>query len=469
MTVPSLPPAFIRRMQAQLGLEADAFFSALQQPPYRGLRRNPLKQTGSPLSDQVGQIGDPVSWEPNGFLLPAASRAGAHPLHEAGAYYLQEPSAMLPATLLAVQPGETVLDLCAAPGGKSTQLAAALAGRGTLICNEIVPNRAQILSRNLERMGVTNSLVVNADPARLAAAWPQLFDAILVDAPCSGEGMFRRHPETRLEWSEGSPERCAVRQRLILDSACAMLKVGGRLCYSTCTFSPEENENVVAALLLAHPELQPLPFSVAVAKGRIYNASDGMVRLFPHKVAGEGQFAALFVKTGCGTGEVPTPCRLLPAMNALERPDRSLKDSFCDFWHGLSSADMPEPNASMGATLLAAPELPPLRGIRVLRAGVALGQAKGRVFAPDHALAMAAPAPALPRIALPLNEAFRYLAGETLPAPDSARGYKLATYAGLPLGFGKVSDGMLKNHYPKGLRRMLSNAPEPEGETDGND
>ncbi len=469
MTAPSLPPAFICRMQAQLGPDAGAFFSALQQPPCRGLRRNPLKQIDCSLSSQIGLIGNPVPWEPRGYLIPTDSRAGAHPLHEAGAYYLQEPSAMLPATLLAVQPGETVLDLCAAPGGKSTQLAAALAGRGTLVCNEIVPNRAQILSRNLERMGVTNSLVISADPSRLAAAWPQLFDAVLVDAPCSGEGMFRRHPETRLEWSEDTPARCATRQLLILESACAMLKVGGRLCYSTCTFSPEENENVVTALLLAHPELQPLPFSVAVTKDRVRNASDGMIRLSPHEVEGEGQFAALFVKTGFDTGEVPSACHLLPAMNALECPDRSLTDLFRDYWRTLSSDDAPVPNACMGATLLAVPELPPLRGIRVLRAGLALGQAKGRVFAPDHALAMSAPVPSLPRVALPLNEAFRYLAGETMPAPESVRGYALATYAGLPLGFVKASDGMLKNHYPKGLRRMLANAPTSEGENDGND
>jgi len=281
--------------------------------------------------------------------------------------------------------------------------------------------------------------------------------------------MFRRHPETRLEWSEDTPERCAARQRQILDSACAMLRVGGRLCYSTCTFSPEENENVVAALLLAHPELQLLPFSVPVATDRVRIASDGMIRLSPHEVAGEGQFAALLLKTAHGAGEVSSACHLLPAKHALERPDHSLADSFRAFWQALSPDDAPVPNACMGLTLLAAPELPPLRGIRVLRAGLALGQVRGRVFTPDHALAMAAPVPSLPRIPLQCSEAFRYLAGETLPAPESARGYSLVTIAGLPLGFVKASDGMLKNHYPKGLRRMLTKAPESEGETDGND
>ena len=214
MTIPPLPTEYARRIATQLGDAAQAYFDALAQPPTRGLRLNPHKTTDAPLQTLVEGLQTAVPWAADAFYLAPESTAGASPLHEAGAYYLQEPSAMLPAMLLVPKAGETVLDLCAAPGGKSTQLAAAMAGQGTLVVNEPVPARAQILSRNIERMGVRNAAVVCMDPASLAARWPALFDAVLVDAPCSGEGMFRRHPETRLEWEPLSPARCAARQRL---------------------------------------------------------------------------------------------------------------------------------------------------------------------------------------------------------------------------------------------------------------
>ncbi|HPS82315.1 MAG TPA: RsmB/NOP family class I SAM-dependent RNA methyltransferase, partial [Candidatus Limiplasma sp.] len=249
MTQPPLPQAFARRIQSQLGEDGPAYFEAMSQPPQRGLRLNPARNPDAPPAEWIEGLLEPIPWSADSYYLALDSAAGSAPLHEAGAYYLQEPSAMAPATVLAARPGETVLDLCAAPGGKSTQLAAAMAGQGTLVCNEPVPSRAQILSRNLERMGATNALAVCADPAQLAERWPRMFDAILVDAPCSGEGMFRRHPETRLEWREEAPVRCALRQANILQSACAMLRVGGRLCYSTCTLNREENEDTIAALL----------------------------------------------------------------------------------------------------------------------------------------------------------------------------------------------------------------------------
>jgi 16S rRNA C967 or C1407 C5-methylase (RsmB/RsmF family)/NOL1/NOP2/fmu family ribosome biogenesis protein len=463
MSVPPFPAAYARRMRAQLGGEADAYFAAMEQPSCRGLRQNPQKSPDRPLSAYLPGLRARVPWQSEGWLLPPESRAGAHPLHEAGAYYLQEPSAMLPAMLLAAAPGEKVLDLCAAPGGKSTQLAAAMAGRGLLVANEIVPSRAQVLSRNLERMGVTNALAVCADPERLAAVWPQFFDAVLVDAPCSGEGMFRRHPETRLEWDEGAPVRCAVRQQLILESACAMLKAGGRLCYSTCTFSREENEDVVASLLAGHPELTPVPFSVPVSQGRSIASIHGCVRLSPQEVAGEGQFAALLVKTARGKTDTARETTPLPAARALAAPDRMLVSAFNACWLELAEGQSPVPNAILGELLLSSPDLPPLSGVRVLRAGLALGRLKGRVFVPDHALALAAPPFILRSSPLSAAQAALYLAGETLPAPDGERGYSAAMFASLPLGFVKASDGLLKNHYPKGLRRTVTIVRENEG------
>lgn len=453
MTSPKLPPAYVTRMTQLLGKEADEFFAALDQPPLRGLRIHPAKTNLAALRPHVAGIGEPIPWCVDGFYLAADSPAGLHPLHEAGAYYMQEPSAMASAAALRVQPGETVLDLCAAPGGKSTQLAAALLGTGTLVCNEPVPSRAQILSRNVERLGIRNAVVVCADPEQLSQSWPQLFDAILVDAPCSGEGMFRRHPETRLEWDADSPARCAARQKRILESACAMLKPGGRLCYSTCTFSPEENEQNMEWLIKQHPELQPLPFVLPVGQGKVQHAAPCGLRLYPHTIAGEGHFIALFGKTASGLADQSRPATLMAPAQALIAADKQAVSGFQSFWSELSTQAAPIPNASLGDTLLVSPPLPPLRGIRVLRAGCSLGQYKTKRFVPDHAMALAAPGWALPCVPMDANAAAAYLRGEALPSPDGLRGYVMLTFDGLPLGFAKASDGWLKNHYPKGLRK----------------
>ena len=303
-----LPPAFSERMRRQLAGDADAFFAAMEQPPVRGLRMNPQKTPNISIDGLLNS----VPWAADGYYLPPDSEAGGHPLHACGAYYIQEPSAMLPAELLKVRPGETALDLCAAPGGKSTQLAAMMNGRGTLVCNEIVPARAGTLAGNLERMGVQNAVTVSADPELLARKWPRLFDAVLVDAPCSGEGMFRRHPETRREWTAETTASCARRQLRILESAALMLKAGGRLCYSTCTFNEEENEGVVGAFLRSHPELQPVEFTVPIGGGHSLSSQNGCMRLYPHKVQGEGHFAALLRKTDLHT-DAERPAELLPA------------------------------------------------------------------------------------------------------------------------------------------------------------
>ena len=447
----SLPPAFAARMQATLGPDADAFLTAMEQPPERGLRINPYKQPAKPLDTLLQELGDPVPWAADGRYLSLNSTAGADPLHACGAYYLQEPSAMLPAALLDVSPGQTVLDLCAAPGGKSTQLAAMMRGQGTLVCNELVPKRAEVLSGNLERMGAGNAVVVSADPARLARQWPRLFDRILVDAPCSGEGMFRRHPETRLEWNVDSPASCAKRQTHILESACMMLKAGGRLCYSTCTFSEAENEGVINAFLASHPEFKSVDFSVPVGGHHTLHSQYGCLRLYPHQVRGEGHFAALLEKTELRPGE-PQPAALLPPERVFAPADAQALHAFNALWQALSASEPPLANAMLGNLLLSAPPLPPMEGLKAYRAGVALGRFKGKTFLPDHALALAAPPYALRGIPLTASDAAQYLRGEVLPAQDIAKGFWTVTYAGLPLGFVKYSDGQLKNHYPKGLR-----------------
>ncbi len=441
----NLPEAFITRMRAQLGDEADAYFAALEQSYQRGIRLNPRKPIDPALAEGLLE---PVPWNSRfGHYLSMDSAAGLDPLHEAGAYYIQEPSAMAPVALLDPRPGERVLDLCAAPGGKTTQIADALCGDGLIVCNEPVPSRAKILSRNVERMGVANALVVSAEPEKLAPLWPEAFDAILVDAPCSGEGMFRRHPETRDEWNESSPEGCAVRQKRILESAVQMLRPGGRLAYSTCTLNHEENENVVAWLLETYPELEAVPFALPIHDSRSLNAPEGMLHLYPHQLKGEGHFAALLRKKGDAPSDL-----FAPAAVRLSAPQKPLLSAYEQF--AKSFPCLPRANAQLGDTLLSAPDLPPLKGVKVLRAGVQLGVLKGKVFAPDHALAMALPLGcAVPTLPVSREEALKYQSGETLPAPESLSGYALPTYAGLPLGFGKASSGQLKNHYPKGLRR----------------
>lgn len=349
---------------------------------------------------------------------------------------------MLPAAILDPQPGERVLDLCAAPGGKSTQLGGRMMGRGLLVCNEPVLKRAQVLAENIARMGIPNALVVSAMPDQLARRWPEGFDAVQVDAPCSGEGMFRRHPETRDEWSPEAPAGCAKRQAEILDSAAVLVRPGGRIVYSTCTLNTTENEETVLAFLDRHPDFSLEPFRLPGA-----DAPTGMLTCYPHRMRGEGHFAALLRRSGEGEAAP------LPPDASLRRPDKTQCQALRDFYPGA-----PEPTALLGDTLISLPGCPDLRGLKALRVGLHLGSLKGKVFRPDHAWAVSACPPDMPRVALSEAQARAYLAGETVPT--DGRGWALPTYAGLALGWGKISDGVMKNHYPRELRRVLASPAE---------
>ena len=431
----SLPKAFVDRMAAQLGDELPAFLRTYEEPFQRGIRLNPMK----PVEDAYLPEGllEPVPWEPTGRYLSMDSRAGAEILHEAGAWYLQEPSAMIPAAVLNAQPGERILDLCAAPGGKTTQSALRMAGQGTIVCNEPIRDRAKILSRNVERMGIPNAIVVSAWPEDLAKVWPEAFDAIQCDAPCSGEGMFRRHPETREEWNAESPAGCAKRQGDILDSAAVMLRPGGRLVYSTCTLNTIENEGVVEDFLRRHPDFELAAFALPTLP-----APTGMLTIYPHRVKGEGHFVALLRRKGEGTAAWKTAS---PKENA---PDKPAMKALQDFLPGAQA------NLLFGSELRYCPDFPDLskaKGVTVLRSGLHLGTVKGRVFIPDHAWAVCSASPGVPRVHLTAEEARLYQNGQVIPA--EGKGWVLACYAGIPLGWGKVSEGMMKNHYPKGLRR----------------
>ena len=446
-----LPALFCEKMEALLGSEYPSFLEALSRPRAVGLRCNPLKlpQAGPEAVPQAlaGFHLTPVPWEPTGFYYDPETRPGLHPWHAAGAYYLQEPSAMAPVALLDPQPGEWVLDLCAAPGGKTTQIAGRMAGKGLLVCNEIHPKRAAILASNVERLGVANALVLNEHPARLAERFEGCFDRILVDAPCSGEGMFRKHDAAFTDWSPETVSMCARRQAEILDCAARMLRPGGRLVYSTCTFSPEENEGSVAGLLARRPnfrvETVPAPW---FAPGRP-EWGDGKpaladtFRLWPHRLRGEGHFAAVLRREG----EKPLAERALEPDAALPKPLEALLQEL-----GL---DLPQGRiVCFGDRVFLAPsELPALRGLKVLRPGLELGSLRGKLAIPAHALALWAGTAAVCRDFRAEDPACAaYLRGETVSA--DAEGWTLVRVDGLSLGWGKGVKGVLKNHYPKALR-----------------
>ena len=424
-----LPEAYLSRMQKRLGTSFPAFLRAYTQPAVRGVRCNTLKLTREELLRAGGFADDPVLWEENG-LYTDREKLGGLWTHHAGLFYAQEPSAMCAAPLLQVRPGEAVLDLCAAPGGKTTQLAAAMQGRGVLIANEYVYDRARVLSQNVERMGVVNCAVVSADPAALSARFAACFDKILVDAPCSGEGMFRKDAAAAEAWSEAAVERCAARQRAILDEAASMLRAGGRLVYSTCTFEEAENEAQAEAFVRRHPDF----------------VQEKACLLLPHEVRGEGHFAAVFRREGGA-------CRRPPAFSVRGSgaAERAWRDFAADFFVRPPQGTVT--TLADGRMYLLPEGLPALAGIPVLRAGLGLGVFDGRRFTPAHALAMAFGGRAFTRFAeLSGEEAERFLHGETLPC-GGAGGWCVAGREGYPLGLGKVSGGMLKNHYPKGLRK----------------
>lgn len=428
-----LPEAFLQRMEAQLGSEYPAFLESLERPRAVALRFNPLKGERPVLPF----VGAPVPWEPEGFYYDPETRPGLHVYHEAGVYYLQEASAMAPVALLDPKPGERVCDLCAAPGGKTTQIAGRMLGQGFLVCNEINPKRAKILSRNIERMGVANALVTNEHPETLASRFPGFFDRVLVDAPCSGEGMFRKEEAAVTDWSQETVQMCARRQREILDSAARLVRPGGRLVYSTCTFAPEEDEETVAAFLEAHPEFTPEP----VEAPWFVPGENASYRMWPHKLLGEGHFAAVLRKTQGESGEVPA------------FPGEKCPKAWESFAKELDIT-LPEGKAvSFGQSLYWAPvELPELNRLKVLRPGLELGtERKGR-FEPAHALALWLKTCAVTESFPPESPEMKaYLHGDVVPS--GKKGWCLVQAGGYAIGWGKGDGSVLKNHYPKGLRR----------------
>lgn len=428
-----LPEAFLERIKTQLGDEYTAFLDSLQRPRAVALRFNPLK--GNP--PDLPFTAENVPWEPAGFYYDPEARPGLHPYHEAGVYYLQEASAMAPVALLDPQPGEKICDLCAAPGGKTTQIAGRMLGKGFLLCNEINPKRAKILSRNIERMGVANALVTNEHPANLADRFPGYFDRVLVDAPCSGEGMFRKEEAAVTDWSLETVEMCARRQAEILHSAARLVRPGGRLVYSTCTFAPQEDEQAVDAFLKSHPEFQP----EAVEAPWFEAGETGRFRMWPHKLLGEGHFAAVLRKMDGEQEETP--------LSAGEKLPKQW-DSFAKEL----GIRLPEGRAvCFGDNLFWVPEqMPDIRRLKVLRPGLELGTVKKDRLEPAHALALwLKTCASLQDYPWDSREIAAYMHGDVVLSRQ--KGWCLVTTDGYSLGWGKGDGNVLKNHYPKGLRR----------------
>ncbi len=440
------PLEFSSRMASLLGSEYEDFCQAALLPRHVGLRVNPLKTEDVPDLIQYGL--SPIPWEKSGFYYDPETRPGLSAYHEAGLYYLQEPSAMAPVSLLDVQPGLRILDLCAAPGGKTTQIGGKMAGSGLLVSNEINGKRSAILSRNVERMGLSNCLVTNEHPAKLAEKFPQYFHRVLVDAPCSGEGMFRKEEAATACWSVETVEMCADRQRQVLQSASQMVAPGGRLVYSTCTFSPEENEMAMAQFLKENPDFSILKVECPYFSPGNPDWADGnpdlahTFRLWPHHVKGEGHFAAVLERDGEEAQDL-TPGKPV-----------AMPGELADFLKEMEIQLPPGYLTAFGQTYYWAPsEMPNLTGLKVKRPGLELGEVRKNRFQPAHALALwLKTGISVADFPVDSPEIAAYLRGETVPG--NQKGWTVITVDGLSLGWAKGSGGVLKNHLPKGLRRV---------------
>lgn len=479
----NLPIEFEKKMKAFLGNEWDDFLYSYDNNRFQALRFNTLKVQSTEERMRILKVlgissDKKVSWADEAYYFDENVRPGKHPYHEMGLYYIQEPSAMSAAALLAPKPGMRVLDLCAAPGGKSTQLATYLGDSGLLVSNEINTQRSRILSQNIERMGIKNAIVTNEDSFVLASHFPGFFNAIQVDAPCSGEGMFRKLPEAIEQWSMENVAICAARQKEILDNAAVMLKPGGMIVYSTCTFSKEENEDVIEYFLERHPDF----------------TLEEMERFWPHKVDGEGHFVAKLVRRGsvnelgadydvcedsCNKVEDTglkvdrktkknknSKNRKNETKPALTKENMKLLSEFLDetisedvaAWIKNSRLVM------FGEQLYRLPDMEvDIKGLKVQRAGLHIGEFKKQRFEPSHSLALALKlndAKNLVKLTCDNPQTIGFFNGQSVVLSDEQtaeckKGWALVCVDGYTAGWGKVNGTQVKNHYPKGLRNKI--------------
>lgn len=461
----NLPIEFEKKMKAFLGNEWDDFLYSYDNNRFQALRFNTLKvQSPEEIMRILKVLGissdKRVLWANEAYYFDENVRPGKHPYHEMGLYYIQEPSAMSAAALLAPKPGMRVLDLCAAPGGKSTQLATYLGDSGLLVSNEINTQRSRILSQNIERMGIKNAIVTNEDSFVLASHFPGFFNAIQVDAPCSGEGMFRKLPEAIEQWSMENVAICAARQKEILDNAAVMLKPGGTIVYSTCTFSKEENEDVIEYFLEKHPDF----------------TLEEMERFWPHKVDGEGHFVAKLVRRGSVDTGFKSDRQTKKIKNnknrknetksALTKENMKLLSEFLDETISDDMAALIKNSrlVMFGEQLYRLPDMEvDIKGLKVQRAGLHIGEFKKQRFEPSHSLALAlklSEAKNVVKLTCDNPQTIGFFNGQSVmlsdeQAAECKKGWALVCVDGYPAGWGKVNGTQVKNHYPKGLRNKI--------------
>ena len=466
--IENLPEDYHSLIQRLLGDDAPRFFQAMIEASHSGLRLNPKKTRISFLEKSLGVPFQPAPWEENGYSYPDYPGLGKHPFHAAGLYYLQEPSAMAPVGILDPQPGERILDLCAAPGGKTTQILDRMKGEGYLLANDPNPRRVQALARNIERWGARNIAVVSETPDRLSDHFGEYFDRVLVDAPCSGEGTFRSHPAEIKKWSLKYVNRCATIQDEILWYASKMVRPGGTLVYSTCTFNQEENEGVIERFLSKRTEfsLESFPQKPGFSSGKPLTRQEKFdltktVRIWPHLAPGEGHFIARLRKAGEGENT--------PQLAETQGKEASTEkiEIYRDFYQNTlvetaNTADLAPDNSHLevfGSQLyFISPNAPSLRGLNVIHWGYWMGNFRSGRFIPSPALASGmnpADIQTVLEFSLDDPQLKTYLRGSPIKIQegwDKPRDWVLVCAEGTPIGWGKIQGDRLKSHFPSWLR-----------------
>ena len=450
----SLPLEFQKRLKLILKEKFDLFLEAFNGETFRALRVNTLKCDVS-LIKEVFNLEEPTAFCENSFYLPnSLSKPGNHALHHAGAFYIQEPSASSVVEAIGINEGDFVLDLCASPGGKTTQAAAKLNGKGFILSNEFVSSRVQPLVSNIERMGITNALVTSNRPDALCPKLPLFFDKVIVDAPCSGEGMFRKEAAALENWSVENVEACAIRQKKILNDAALCVKHGGRLVYSTCTYAYEENEGVVADFLSNNPDFHLVRPEIDFGEDDINEFAPNVENIsFARRIfnfnGGEGHFVAVFERDKGDNGNDFT----LPFENYV---NNAIYKAFAEFFKENFIGEVPKNISVVNDKVYITPLNLKLLGVQIIRNGILAGRVRNDRFIPEHALFNNFLFKAKNTLDLELNDerVRRFLHGEEIPCDKEFKGYTKVTLCNIPLGFGKASNGTLKNHYPKGLRDL---------------
>ncbi len=448
-----LPVKFTDRMKLILKEKYSFYENAFENDAFRALRVNTLKCDAEMLKSVFG-LSEPTAFCVDSYYLPESiQKPGNHPLHHAGAFYMQEPSATSVVEAIGIDKGDFVLDLCASPGGKSTQAAAKLCGKGLILSNEFVSSRVQPLVSNIERMGITNAIVTSARPDALCPQLPEFFDKVIVDAPCSGEGMFRKEAAALTNWSVENVLACAERQKKILDCAAECVKQGGKLVYSTCTYAWEENEGVIAHFLMNHPDFHLVKPQIEFGEDAVkVFAPDVDNIVFARRIfnfnGGEGHFVAVMQRDGQAEQSV------LSTKFTQDKRTEPVFKTFEQFYKENFNGDCPENVVIGGDKVYITPDNIKLNGVQVVRSGIFAGTVRNNRFIPEHALFNNTKFTAKSVLDLPLEDerVYKFLHGEEIPCDGSLKGYTQVKICGIPCGFGKASNGTLKNHYPKGLR-----------------